>query len=239
MIAAAGDIACDPSDRRLRRRQRDCDELPAQVHSAAARWQRRCPDARRRGVRRHERLDRLRPTWGAYKSITHPIPGDHEYEDVGINSYATYFGSAAGTGPGYYYSFESSATVAHRRSELQCSRCRAHDCTAETTWLQNDLATQRRQVHAPRLAPPALHRRPPHPGRRGLHDAVLERGLADGADIVLHGNDHSYQRWPKMDATGAARRPACVSSSSGRAVRAIRRWSVQAPRCETTTRSGS
>ena len=44
------------------------------------------------------------PSWGAFKSRTMPVPGNHDYYlNPGAAGYFAYFGSAAGpTGLGYY-----------------------------------------------------------------------------------------------------------------------------------------
>ena len=36
------------------------------------------------------------PSWGRVKSITYPVPGNHEYETEGAAGYYRYFGAAAG-----------------------------------------------------------------------------------------------------------------------------------------------
>src|SRR5204862_5178406 len=43
------------------------------------------------------------PTWGRVYAMTHPALGNHEYETSGASGYFSYFGSAAGeAGKGYY-----------------------------------------------------------------------------------------------------------------------------------------
>ena len=36
------------------------------------------------------------PTWGLFKALTRPSPGNHEYETPGASGYFNYFGAAAG-----------------------------------------------------------------------------------------------------------------------------------------------
>ena len=45
-------------------------------------------------------------SWGQYKSRIHPSLGDHEYDNGNANPYFAYFGAAAGTSPGGYYSYD-------------------------------------------------------------------------------------------------------------------------------------
>ena len=205
LIAAAGDIACDPSDvdygggNGTATNCRHKFTAPLLAGSDAVLT---IGDEGYGGTALDDTYD---PTWGAYKSITHPIPGDHEYEDVGINSYAAYFGSAAGTGPGYYYSFDiGSWHVVALNSMCEPTHTFYIDCTAETTWLQADLAASNAQCTLLYWHHPHFTDGPHIPDEEGSTLPFWNAAIADGADIVLHGNDHSYQRWPKMDASGAA-----------------------------------
>ncbi|HYN22550.1 MAG TPA: alkaline phosphatase, partial [Thermoanaerobaculia bacterium] len=45
------------------------------------------------------------PSWGRVKSITAPVPGNHEYLTSGASGYFDYFGSLAGERGKGYYSF--------------------------------------------------------------------------------------------------------------------------------------
>ena len=48
------------------------------------------------------------PTWGRFKSITHPVPGNHDYQNTTIKArdYFAYFGAAAGDPAKGYYSYD-------------------------------------------------------------------------------------------------------------------------------------
>jgi hypothetical protein len=45
-------------------------------------------------------------TWGAYRAITFPVPGNHEYETPGARGYFGYFGERAGEPDKGYYSYD-------------------------------------------------------------------------------------------------------------------------------------
>lgn len=45
------------------------------------------------------------PAWGALKSRTKPVPGNHEYNTTGASGYFGYFGSIAGSPSTGYYSY--------------------------------------------------------------------------------------------------------------------------------------
>ena len=50
------------------------------------------------------------PTWGRFKAITHPVPGNHEYGTTGASGYFAYFGAACRRPGGKgYYSFDLGA----------------------------------------------------------------------------------------------------------------------------------
>lgn len=131
------------------------------------------------------------PSWGRVKSITRPVPGNHEYDSGGAG-YFDYFGSAAGPrGPGYYaYNLGSWRVIALN------SNCSFVSCSAGSTqerWLRAELAANPRQCtvaywHHPRFTSgtPA----------ESTSVAPLWKALHDnGADIVLAGHTHNYERF--------------------------------------------
>ena len=46
------------------------------------------------------------PTWGQFKAITKPVPGNHEYQTPGATGYYSYYGAAAGDPTKGYYSYD-------------------------------------------------------------------------------------------------------------------------------------
>ncbi len=136
------------------------------------------------------------PSWGPFRDRMYPTPGNHEYLTSGASAYFDYFGDRAGT-PGLgYYSFDvGSWHLVALNSE--------RDVEAggrQLAWLRADLEanTQRCVLaywHKPRFT------------------AGQYRDLADGhefwallagagAEVVLNGHDHNYQRYRPMDARG-------------------------------------
>ena len=49
-----------------------------------------------------EFMDSYDLTWGQFKDITHPAPGNHDYHTEGAQGYFDYFGDAANPSEGYY-----------------------------------------------------------------------------------------------------------------------------------------
>ena len=114
IIGAAGDIACPPG--RWRNRPNVCGmEGTAKVLEAIR------PDAvltlgdnqYPSGLRADFEAS-YADTWGAYRDITFPVPGNHEYETPGARGYFAYFGKRAGEPDKGYYSYDLGAWHALR-----------------------------------------------------------------------------------------------------------------------------
>jgi acid phosphatase type 7 len=139
------------------------------------------------------------PSWGRVKSITRPVPGNHEYGTAGASGYYSYFGSAAGkAGQGYYsYDIGSWHLIALNSN---CSSVHCSPGSAQLKWLQSDLAT-----HQSTCTLAYWH----HPYfSSGLHGgggttAYLLAALHDGgADVLLTGHDHDYERFAPQNEYG-------------------------------------
>ena len=151
-------------------------------------------------------------SWGipALKSITRPIPGNHEYGDSAgctpsqAEPYYDYFGSAAGTAGEGWYSFDigSNWHVIALNSQL-CVR--AGGCgpgTDQYAFLSNDLgATTERCILA------YMHH-PLFASGTGQDTAQVkplwDLLYASRADVVLAGHKHIYERFKLQNPDGAA-----------------------------------
>lgn len=138
------------------------------------------------------------PTWGRFKARTHPAPGNHEYATRDAGGYFDYFGAQAGPDRRGYYSFELGAWhLVSLNSDLHG----AADA-AQLLWLKDDLAHHRARCtlaywHAP------LYSSGGHAA--STHMRAVWRALVDaGADVVLSGHDHDYERFAPQDADGRA-----------------------------------
>jgi hypothetical protein len=141
-------------------------------------------------------------SWGRFKSRTRPSPGNHEYLTRNATGYFDYFGSAAGPRDKGYYSFDEGAW--HIVSiNSNCSR--VGGCgpgSAQERWLRADLAATSRRCtiafwHHP-LFSSGQHGA--HRNMRPIWDALYEAG----AEIVLTGHDHNYERFAPQTPAGAA-----------------------------------
>ncbi|HEY3004964.1 MAG TPA: pre-peptidase C-terminal domain-containing protein, partial [Kribbellaceae bacterium] len=135
------------------------------------------------------------PEWGAYKSITHPTPGNHEYNTSNASGYFDYFnGSGQSTGPAGergkgYYSWDIGDW---HFIALNSNLARTAGSTQET-WLRNDLAATTK----PCVAAYWHHSR--FAAGNYSDDNTLKpffQALYDyHADLVLSGHDHNYIRF--------------------------------------------
>ena len=132
------------------------------------------------------------PNWGKYKAITKPAPGNHEY-DYG-NQQTGYF--AYFNNPPAYYSYDiGSWHLISLNGEISASAG-----SAQETWLKTDLAAHTNMCtlaywHEPRWS-------------SGYHGGSSYFGTFwtdlynGGADLVLNGHDHDYERFAPQDPSG-------------------------------------
>ncbi len=151
------------------------------------------------------------PTWGRLKSITHPAVGNHEYLTSGgtgcdssnINGagYFSYFGSAAGAQGQGYYSYNVGAW---HLIVLNSNCSNAGGCSATSPqgkWLAADLAAHPSQCtlaywHIPLFS---------SGGRANNNSKAFWTLLyAAHVDLVLAGHDHIYERFAPQDPNGVA-----------------------------------
>lgn len=142
------------------------------------------------------------PSWGRHKSRTQPAPGNHDYQTRGSTGYFAYFGAAAGDPAKGYYSYD----LGTWHIVVVNSNCSAvGGCTtgsAQERWVRADLAANRTRCalaywHHPRFSSG------PHgsdPMMRPIWQALYDQG----ADVVLSGHDHDYERFAPQTPGGTA-----------------------------------
>jgi hypothetical protein len=140
------------------------------------------------------------PTWGAVKARTWPVAGNHEYETPDAAGHFGYFGAAAGS-PETPWQVRELAGWRVYLLDSECGRGRAR-CSEpdQLAWLRADLAE-----HPASCILAAWHRPRFSSGPHGSNASVdpMWRILAGaGADIVLAGHDHLYERFAPLDADG-------------------------------------
>lgn len=137
------------------------------------------------------------PTWGRFKAITHPVPGNHDYHTTGAAGYFKYFGYRAHRANGGYYSFDIGAwhVVAVNSGTGVVSR-------AQRVWIKRDLRRNRSRCelafwHHPRWSSGADH------GSDSDMAALWTVLYRAGVDVVLNGHDHGYERFAPLRPSGA------------------------------------
>lgn len=154
------------------------------------------------------------PTWGAYDSIAEPVPGNHEYEASSENNetgcsknatgYFSYYANhgvsdAAGVNGKGYYSFDVGSW--HILAiNANCSRiggCATGN--AEEAWVRADLAAHPNQCTLAYWHQAAWSTT--GGGTTGMR--TIWKDLANaGADLVLGGHYHHYERFADLNANG-------------------------------------
>ena len=204
-VAAAGDIACDPASPQygnglgsgLECRQRATSDLLVGAAHEAVFVLGDIQYELGAGAAFDASYD---ATWGRVKSSTRPVPGNHEYGTAGAAGYFEYFGTAAGDPAKGYYSFEIGEwhIVALNSNCAEVGGCDAG--SAQERWLRADLAT-----HAARCTLAYWHHPRYSSGMHGsdrAYRAFWQALYDEGADVVLVGHDHDYERFAPQDATG-------------------------------------
>ncbi|HST59125.1 MAG TPA: metallophosphoesterase [Longimicrobium sp.] len=136
-------------------------------------------------------------SWGRFLDRTRPSVGNHEYKTKDASGYFNYFGERAGPrGKGWYsYDHEGWHLVVLNSDEPLDRGTEQHQ------WLVRDLERNRgtkctlAYFHHPRWSS----------GKHGGKERVLDayRALYDGgADVLLTGHDHHYERFAPLDPVG-------------------------------------
>jgi hypothetical protein len=211
VIAAAGDIACDPSDPGYnggrgtahRCRQRATSDLLVGAGLAAV-----LPlgDIQYDSPSASNLKAVYNRTWGRVRSISHPVLGNH---DGAGNSYFDYFngpgaakGRAGRRGRGYYsYNVGAWHIVALNSN---CTRVSCGAGSIQERWLRADLAAHRSACtlaywHHPRYSSG-------HDGSHVTLQAFWRDLYKAGAEVVLSGHSHDYERFAPRDGDGKTSR---------------------------------
>jgi len=139
-------------------------------------------------------------TWGRFKDRTRPAPGNHDYYSQGATGYFNYFaGSAGNTNEGWYsYDIGSWHVVMLNSDCGSIGGCGPG--SRELTWLAGDLAASHAKCtiamwhHALFTSGSELPTTATADFWRLLYQA--------GADVILNGHDHDYERFAPMAPEG-------------------------------------
>lgn len=144
------------------------------------------------------------PAWGHAKDRTRPVAGNHEYYTPGGAGYFAYFGDAAGDPDEGYYSFELGSWFVLVLNTGPSDGGTIPPSSPQVQWLRAELASHAQQcvvalLHHPRFST-TLDRAPIAFGVKALWDTLY----AYGADLVINGHDHNYQRFAPQKPDGTA-----------------------------------
>ena len=133
------------------------------------------------------------PTWGRHKARTKPSPGNHEYQTSGASGYFQYFNNV----PSYYAYNLGTWRIYSLNSEIDVSAS-----GAQGTWLQSDLAANPKACvlaywHKPRWSSGSTH------GSTSEMQAIWQILYNAGAEVVVNGHEHNYERFAQMNASGS------------------------------------
>jgi hypothetical protein len=136
------------------------------------------------------------PSWGRFRSRWHASPGNHDYLTPGASGYFDYFGEAAGSERTGYYAL----SLGDWQVLMLNSNVPAERDSQQWAWVRRELDLQRRPCtlavwHHPLFT---SGQNGPNPSMRDMY-SLLEAG---GADVIVNGHDHVYERFAKQTAEG-------------------------------------
>jgi hypothetical protein len=205
-VAAAGDIACDPNEPNFNGGQGTataCRQFAVSSAILAGGYDAVLPlgDEQYNAGSASAFAASYHPSWGRLDSIAHPVVGNHEYGRPAAAPYFQYFGASAGTPGQGWYSYDLGAW--HMIAlNANCTRI-AGGCgpgSPQELWLRADLAAHPvgctlAYWHQPLFTsgqePPTLEVR-----------AFWDDLSAAGAEIILNGHEHLYERFAPQTPAG-------------------------------------
>ncbi len=202
VIAAAGDIACDPTDPSFNggngtatncRMRGTSDLLVGKGFDAVL----LLGDNQYWDGTLAAHLVSFAPTWGRLGSLLRPAPGNHEYQTPGAAGYYDYFGAAAGDRTKGWYSYDLGTWHVVVLNSNCSSIGGCGPGSPQLQWLAADLAAHPRACtlaywHHPRFSSGAHN-------DNATYDAFWRELYKAGADVVLVGHDHDYERFAPQD----------------------------------------
>jgi len=129
------------------------------------------------------------PTWGRFKDITLPAPGNHDHHTAGASGYEGYFGKQSGqlnsyvVGDWLLVQLDSEVNIAVQNVDLNNTLSADNHLCELLYW------------HHPRFSS----------GDHGNDTGVSSwwtTAYNHGVDLILNGHDHNYERFAKLNSQG-------------------------------------
>jgi Concanavalin A-like lectin/glucanases superfamily/Calcineurin-like phosphoesterase len=212
VIAAAGDIACDPADPGYNKGNGTKDRCQQKATSdlligtglsgILTLGDEQYDDAT---LAKYQTVFDV--TWGRANKLSHPAIGNHEYLTPGAKGYFDYHNGVgnqtgvAGSRDKGYYSFNLGAWhVVELNSN--CSQVSCSSGSAQDQWLRNDLAQNPTKCtmaffHHPRFSSGLA-------GNNGNMGVLYTDLYNANADVILAGHDHLYERFAPQNPSAVA-----------------------------------
>ncbi|MFN8187625.1 MAG: PKD domain-containing protein [Gaiellales bacterium] len=203
VVMAAGDIACDPASSSFHgglgtssacRQQYTSDLVVAGSPAAVL----TLGDLQYEKAKLSDFQQSYDLSWGRFKSITYPAVGNHEYQTSGAAGYFDYFGARAGDRSKGYYSYDIGAwhVVVLNSNCSAVGGCKAG--SPQEQWLRADLAANPAACtlaywHHPRFVAAKT---------QGATEAFWKALYEHGAELVLNGHTHRYERFKPLTPAG-------------------------------------
>ena len=137
-------------------------------------------------------------SWGRHRARTRPAPGNHDYHTAGASGYFGYFGTLAGdSGKGYYSYDVGTWHIVSLNSNVPMN-----SGSRQEQWLRTDLAAHPAPCtlaywHHPRFSSGTTH------GSTAATQPLWQALYDAGADLVVSGHEHNYERFAPQTPTGA------------------------------------
>jgi hypothetical protein len=137
------------------------------------------------------------PGWGRFKDRTFPSAGNHDYATGAAEGYFRYFGAAAGNAGQGFYSYE----LGDWHIIVLNSNLSVASGSAQEQWLRADLAAHPAACtlaywHHPLFSSGSLH------GSNAEMKPLWQALYEYGADVVLNGHEHNYERFEPQNPDG-------------------------------------
>lgn len=208
-VVAIGDVACDPKDRYFAANNPSRCQSKATYLTAASQKPKAIlalGDLQYENGTYQKFMASYDKDWGKAKSLTYPVPGNHEYETSNAAGYYEYFKTRhEADGNRGYYAFQ----LGKWRLIALNSNCKhiggCHDGSPQIEWLKQQLAASKNQCvlaywHHPYYSSGRYAKDPD----LNLTKPFWEQMRAHKVDIVLNGHEHFYERFDLQNAAAEA-----------------------------------
>ncbi|HEU4641456.1 MAG TPA: filamin/ABP280 repeat domain-containing protein [Gemmatimonadaceae bacterium] len=143
------------------------------------------------------------PSWGQFKGVTHAALGNHEYNTGTADPSFDYFGSRVGNrGEGWHSIDLGDWHIVFLNSNRDFVSLGATG--PQVTWLKADLAATTKQCIVAIWQDPLFYGNQDGgaPGKKSYVKPFWDALYAAGAEIVVNGNKHDYERFMPQDPGG-------------------------------------